>query len=90
VLPHERAEEHQLYPALAGVLGGPEGTFTMSREHAEIERLVRRIGRHLEQSGDAISADQVDDLRATLYGLDAVLSLHFAQEEEAYFTLVRN
>ena len=89
VLPHERAEEHQLYPALAGVLGGPEGTFTMSREHAEIERLVRRIGRHLEQSGDAISADQVDDLRATLYGLDAVLSLHFAQEEEAYFTLVR-
>lgn len=30
--------------------------------------------------------DRVDDLRAPLYGLDAVLTLHFAQEE-AYFTL---
>ena len=51
----------------------------------EIERLVRRLGRHLDSS--PIQPDQVDDLRATLYGLDAVLTLHFAQEEEAYFTL---
>ncbi|MFD8496061.1 heavy metal translocating P-type ATPase [Amycolatopsis sp. NPDC059657] len=87
LLPHELAEETQLYPALAGVLGGPEGTVTMSREHAEIERLVRRIGRHLGESPAGIQPDQVDDLRATLYGLDAVLTLHFAQEEEAYFTL---
>ncbi|MFF0341326.1 heavy metal translocating P-type ATPase [Kribbella sp. NPDC004875] len=86
LLPHERAEETALYPALADVLGGPEGTFTMSREHAEIERLVRRIGRHLAES-DTIQQDQLDDLRATLYGLDAILTLHFAQEEEAYFTL---
>jgi len=86
LLPHEYAEEHTLYPALAEVLGGPEGTFTMSREHAEIERLVRRIGRHLDESR-RIQPDQLDDLRATLYGLDAVLTLHFAQEEEAYFTL---
>jgi heavy metal translocating P-type ATPase len=86
LLPHEHAEETTLYPALAEVLGGPEGTFTMSREHAEIERLVRRIGRHLAES-PRIQPDQLDDLRATLYGLDAVLTLHFAQEEEAYFTL---
>ncbi|MGY6652448.1 heavy metal translocating P-type ATPase [Amycolatopsis sp. TRM77291] len=89
VLPHELAEENQLYPALAGVLGCPESTVTMSREHAEIERLVRRLGRHLRESPDTIQPEQIDDLRATLYGLDAVLDLHFAQEEEAYFTLGR-
>ncbi|MGW7534962.1 heavy metal translocating P-type ATPase [Amycolatopsis sp. NPDC054798] len=87
VLPHETAEETELYPALAGVLGGPESTVPMSRAHAEIARLARRLERHLEESPSGIQADQVDDLRATLYGLDAVLTLHFAQEEEAYFTL---
>lgn len=87
LLPHEKAEETQLYPALAEVLGGPEGTVTMSRGHAEIERLVRRLGRHLAESPDGVQPDQVEDLRATLYGLDAVLTLHFAQEEEGYFTL---
>ncbi|MFD9890061.1 heavy metal translocating P-type ATPase [Amycolatopsis sp. NPDC059027] len=87
LLPHELAEETQLYPALAGVLGGPEGTVTMSRAHAEIDRLARRLGRHLAESPAGVQPDQVDDLRATLYGLDAILTLHFAQEEEAYFTL---
>ncbi|VVJ21702.1 Uncharacterised protein [Amycolatopsis camponoti] len=87
LLPHEEAEESELYPALARALGGLEGTVTMSREHAEIGRLARRLGRHLAEAPDGIQPDQVDDLRATLYGLDAVLTLHFAQEEEAYFTL---
>jgi hypothetical protein len=53
---------------------------------AKIERHLRRLGRHLYASV-GISADQVDDLRATLYGLDAILTLHFAQEEKDYFTL---
>jgi len=87
LLPHEQAEETELYPALSTALGGPEGTVTMSREHAEIGRLARRLERHLAEAPDGIQPDQVDDLRATLYGLDAVLTLHFAQEEEAYFTL---
>ncbi|MEU4769084.1 heavy metal translocating P-type ATPase [Actinosynnema sp. NPDC023794] len=87
ILPHERAEETELYPALARILGGPESTVTMSRGHTEIERLSRRLDRHLRESPDGIEPDQVDDVRATLYGLDAVLTLHFAQEDEAYFTL---
>ncbi|WP_020658858.1 heavy metal translocating P-type ATPase [Amycolatopsis benzoatilytica] len=87
VLPHEMAEETELYPALAGALGGPESTVPMSRAHTEIARLARRLERHLAEAPTGIQGDQVDDLRATLYGLDAVLTLHFAQEEEAYFTL---
>ncbi|AHH97015.1 heavy metal translocating P-type ATPase [Kutzneria albida] len=85
LLPHERAEEHELYPALGELFGTAETTTTMSRGHAEIERLVRRLARHL--SAGHLEPSQVDDLRATLYGLGAVLALHFAQEEQGYFSL---
>nr|WP_256371506.1 hemerythrin domain-containing protein [Micromonospora sp. MW-13] len=88
VLPHEAAEERQLYPALAGPLGSDEATSTMSRGHVEIRRLVDRIGGHLAQAGAGPPRpDQVPDLLAALYGLDAVLRLHLAQEEENYFSL---
>ncbi|OOK68112.1 hemerythrin HHE cation binding domain protein [Mycobacterium kansasii] len=47
ILPHEQAEEVQLYPALARPLGSGEATATMSRTHAEIQRLSDRIATHL-------------------------------------------
>ncbi|MEV7130079.1 heavy metal translocating P-type ATPase [Streptomyces sp. NPDC093260] len=89
LLPHEYAEEHQLYPALAPTLGGPEATATMSRAHTEIERLSRRVATHLRlaHARGGLDADQLDDLRSCLYGLHAVLRLHFSQEEENYFSL---
>jgi heavy metal translocating P-type ATPase len=92
ILPHEQAEETQLYPALASPLGSGEATATMSRTHAEIQRLSDRIATHLAlaQSAGAIQHDQVDDLLACLYGLYALLRLHFVQEEESYFTLAED
>ncbi|GGQ54613.1 hypothetical protein Saso_24280 [Streptomyces asoensis] len=89
LLPHEYAEEHELYPALAPTLGGPEATATMSRAHTEIERLSRRIATHLElaHAHGGLAPGQLDDLRSCLYGLDTVLRLHFTQEEENYFSL---
>ncbi|GAA3764663.1 heavy metal translocating P-type ATPase [Micromonospora maritima] len=88
VLPHEAAEERQLYPALAGPLGSDEATSTMSRAHVEIARLVERIGGHLAASPDGrLRREEVTDLLAALYGLDAVLRLHLAQEEEDFFSL---
>ncbi|MEU7243196.1 heavy metal translocating P-type ATPase [Streptomyces sparsogenes] len=89
LLPHEYAEEHQLYPALAPALGGPEATATMSRAHTEIERLSRRVATHLRlaHAHGGLAADQLDDLRSCLYGLHTVLRLHFSQEEESYFSL---
>ncbi|MFE2103791.1 heavy metal translocating P-type ATPase, partial [Streptomyces sp. NPDC059468] len=91
LLPHEYAEEHQLYPALAPTLGGPEATATMSRAHTEIERLSRRIATHLRlaQAEGGLSPGQLDDLRSCLYGLHTVLRLHFTQEEESYFSLAQ-
>ncbi len=87
--PHERAEETQLYPTLAKPLGSGEATATMSRTHAEIQRLSDRIGTHvsLAQASNGIEPDQVEDLLSCLYGLYALLQLHFLQEEENYFTL---
>ncbi|WP_156685742.1 heavy metal translocating P-type ATPase [Mycobacterium sp. Marseille-P9652] len=92
ILPHERAEETQLYPALAHPLGTGEATATMSRTHAEIQRLSDRVGAHRElaHAAGAIAPEQVDDLLACLYGLYALLRLHFVQEEENYFTLAED
>ncbi|RZT19143.1 heavy metal-(Cd/Co/Hg/Pb/Zn)-translocating P-type ATPase [Mycobacterium sp. BK558] len=89
LLPHEVAEETELYPALALPLGGGEATATMSRTHAEIQRLSDRIGTHvaLARASGGVAPDQTEDLLACLYGLYALLQLHFLQEEENYFTL---
>ncbi len=89
LLPHEVAEEQQLYPALAAALGGPETTATMSRAHTEIHRLAHRIATHVQlaDTEGRLRPEQIDDLRACLYGLHSVLRLHFTQEEENYFSL---
>lgn len=45
------------------------------------------LGAQLTHTDGRLRPDQVPDLLATLYGLDAVLRLHLAQEEETFFTL---
>lgn len=89
LLPHEDAEDAALYPALAGPLGSPEATATMSRMHAEIHRLSQRLHSHREiaEAAGEVTAGQSDDLLACLYGLYALLCLHFVQEEENFFVL---
>ena len=89
LLPHEDAEDSALYPALARPLGSPEATATMSRMHAEIHRLAERLHSHREiaETAGTVTAEQSDDLLACLYGLHAVLCLHFVQEEENFFVL---
>lgn len=89
LLPHEEAEEAELYPALTVVLGGSDPTGPMSRAHVEIATQVRRLGRILEGLGPGgPTADDVAELRPLLYGLHAILTLHFSQEEEGYFSLL--
>lgn len=89
LLPHEDAEDSALYPALAGPLGSAEATATMSRMHAEIHRLSQRLHSHREiaDAAGTVTAEQTDDLLACLYGLYALLCLHFVQEEENFFVL---
>ena len=74
---------------LARVLGGQDSTGTMSRAHAEIGYLIRRLGRLLDAlPGEGPQPDDVRDLQQALYGLYAILRLHFAQENEGYFSLL--
>ena len=89
LLPHEDAEDAALYPALARPLGSSEATGTMSRMHAEIHRMAQRLHSHREMAETAgtVTAEQSDDLLACLYGLYALLCLHFVQEEENFFVL---
>jgi hypothetical protein len=87
--PHEQAEDHDLYPVLARVLGGNDPTATMSRAHVEISHLIRRLGRVLDGiDTEQPDADDITDLRRLLYGLHAILELHFTQEDEGYLSLV--
>ncbi len=85
VLPHERADERELHPAIARLLGGRDPMAPISRTHREIAHLVRRLGRLLaEVPPEGPLSEDLPELRRTLYALEAILGLHFAQEEEIY------
>jgi heavy metal translocating P-type ATPase len=88
VEPHEVAEDVELYPVVARVLGGADPTGPMSRAHIEISHLIRRLGWLLTdvEGSDPEDADLLE-LRRLLYGLHAILVLHNAQEEEGYLSL---
>jgi hypothetical protein len=89
IAPHEQAEDADLYPVVASHLGGLDPTSTMSRAHQEIAGSIRRLGRVIDGiDDDGPSDDQVIELRRVLYGLHAILRLHFAQEDESYLSLV--
>lgn len=87
LLPHEEAEEREVYPAVARALGGDDPTATMVRTHVEIRHQIHRLTRLLADVDDEPDPADVADLQRLLIGLHAILSLHFAQEEESYFTL---
>lgn len=87
LLPHEEAEDRALYPAVARALGGSDPTGAMSRGHVEISQQVRRLGRMLDDLSDGSLEDELLEMQRLLYGLHAILRLHFAQEEEGYLSL---
>jgi len=77
-----------LYPVIAGVLGGSDPTGTMSRAHAEIAKLTAQLGIVVERVGASRpTATDVQELQRLLYGLYALLELHFGQEDESFLSL---
>jgi iron-sulfur cluster repair protein YtfE (RIC family) len=88
ILPHESKDDAALYPLLARMLGGEDPMAAMSSTHREIFRLSRAIERlagAAPQDGEADESRR--ELRRTLYALDSILRMHFAQEEEIYHAL---
>jgi heavy metal translocating P-type ATPase len=82
---HEEEEEAAVYPVVSKLMGGEDPMGTMARAHLEIEHLARVYVHLLDDlPPEGPDADDLVDLRRVLYGLHAILRLHFAQEEEAY------
>jgi soluble P-type ATPase len=82
---HEEEEEAAVYPVVARMLGGEDPMSSMARAHLEISHLARVFRQLLDDlPEDGPTPDDLVDLRRVLYGLHAILRLHFAQEEEAY------
>lgn len=86
---HAAAEETALYPTVGDILGSPDATATMTRDHAEIQKYAGELG----DVRDAVVADGLDtaaecETRRLLYGLHALVMLHLAKEEEIYLPVV--
>jgi soluble P-type ATPase len=85
VLHHERADEAELHPEIERLVGGQDPLSAISRAHREIAHLGRRYTRLMaEMPASGPSAPDLVELRRTLYALEAILRLHFAQEDEIY------
>ena len=90
LVPRRRPRRPSSLQAMARTLGSSDAVAPMSRAHAEIGRLTRRLEAHLGaiDEGAELTAERRQDLLACLYGLHTLLELHFLQEEESYFALV--
>jgi hypothetical protein len=88
LMPHEDRDEAQTYPGVARLIGGDDPMAAMSRSHREIRhlsRLLQRISSDVPPEGPDPKT-RAEILRL-LHGLDAILRLHFAQEDEIYHAI---
>ncbi len=88
IVPHEQHDDQTLYPRVGRLIGGDDPMAAMSRSHREIFSFVRTLHRMIgdipPQGPEVASARELQRL---LYGLEAMLRLHFAQEDEIYQAL---
>ncbi|TAL77504.1 MAG: heavy metal translocating P-type ATPase [Burkholderiaceae bacterium] len=88
LMKHEREDDSTVYPAVALLLGGDDPMAAMSRAHQEIFNLGRRLSKGVKaMPAEGPTPEALRELQRILYSLDAILRLHFAQEDEVYETL---
>ena len=88
LIPHEDQDDAKVYPVVEQLIGGDDPMAAMSRAHREIRhlsRLLQRMGSDLRQEGP--DSRMLAEILRILHGLDAILRLHFAQEDEIYHSL---
>ena len=88
LVPHALAEEETLYPAVEGAMQAPGATETMRRDHVEVVRRVEALEQLRDDIDGMPTEAQRDQLAAALHGLHAIVSLHFAKEEEIYLSVL--
>ena len=74
LVPHAKAEEEVLYPEWAQLLGQPDAAAPMVHDHEAIVARIERL--------ESTDATDVDGLQELLYGLYALISVHFRKEED--------
>jgi len=88
LVPHEEEEDREVYPLLTTAMGTDDAISALHRTHTEIFHLVRLYGRIVDEIGtDGPTSEDRTDLQRALYGLDAIVRLHQAQEEELYASI---
>jgi iron-sulfur cluster repair protein YtfE (RIC family) len=92
LIPHAEAEDQVLYPAVDRLIGDRNATRptdTMRRDHVEVARLTEDLGslRAVLQAREPTASER-RELQRILYGLHALVSVHFAKEEEVYLPLL--
>lgn len=84
LIPHAQAEDVALYPTVQKVLGSPDATRTMTRDHVEVGRYIEELA-ELQQE---LTPRKFKALQRILYGLYALVKVHFAKEEEVYLPIL--
>jgi quercetin dioxygenase-like cupin family protein/iron-sulfur cluster repair protein YtfE (RIC family) len=86
LLPHAREEEVSVYPAAEKLLRAVGGaTRTMSIDHRFVGEMVEELGGLGE---GLLSRANIESIRRLLYGLQALLQVHFTKENEVYVPLL--
>jgi hemerythrin-like domain-containing protein len=87
--PHAEAEDAALYPVVQKVLGSPDATKTMSRDHVEVGMYISELASlRNELTNEALTTTQIKSLRRVLYGVYGLVKVHFAKEEEVYLPIL--
>lgn len=74
LVPHAKAEEEVLYPEWAKLVGFADAALPMIHDHEAIVERIERLER--ADPGD------VETLQELLYGLHALIGVHFRKEED--------
>jgi iron-sulfur cluster repair protein YtfE (RIC family) len=89
LIPHAHAEDAALYPVVGKLMGAAQATATMSRDHVEVGRLTDELAAVRSEIATSYPDErQAKALRRVLYGLYALIKVHFAKEEEIYVPLL--
>lgn len=92
LIPHAREEREVLYKTIEQATQAPGSTATMDREHLEVSKLTDQLGdlHALTVAESELSDRTIRDLRRVLYGLYAIVNLHFLKEEEIYVDVLEH
>ncbi len=90
LIPHAKAEDAVLYPEVERAMAAPRATASMSRDHVEVAALTAELGEIEGRITEGVSPADETDARRVLYGLYALVKLHFTEEEEIYVPVLED